>query len=263
MLRGIDAPMTLPTAPLHLPDELPDGPRLRDRWPLGWADGALLLGIAVVLWGVYVGIGHLITGPLKGTALERADHRAVAWFVPRRTPTCNDLATIGSTIGDTTTKVVGTLIICLLLLWVLKRWYEVLLVAVALIFEATVFLCVTLVVKRPRPDVPRLQGSPIDSSFPSGHTAATMTYLAIAVVLSWHVARRWARIALIVAAVLLTFYVAFSRMYEGMHFPTDVTFGALLGLISVLVVDWVLRRAVAKREHGRAAPPVEPTTTVM
>jgi len=256
----MDAPMSSTVRPLQLPPQLPDGPRLRDRWPLGWGDAGVLLAAAVVLWGIYVGIGELITGPLNNSAIVRADHRAVSWFVPRRTPIRSDLATIGSTIGDTNTKVFGTLIVCILLLIALKRWYETLLVAVSLIFEAAVFLSVTLVVKRPRPPVERLQDSPVNSSFPSGHTAATMTYLAIAIVLGWHLSRHWTRIALIVLSVVLTIFVAVSRIYEGMHFPTDVIFGAILGLVSVLIVDWALRRAVQRR--GSAATGLEATTTV-
>ena len=261
IVRGMSAQMRNPTEPLHLPDQLPDGPRWRDRWPLAWSDGGLLLAAGVVLVAVYYGIGHLLTGPLKNSALVRWDQDALEWFADRRTSTGKTLATWGSGLGDTATKVIGTLVICLLLLWFLKRWYEALLAAISLIFEATVFITVTFLVKRPRPDVPRLQDSPVNSSFPSGHTAAAATYLALAIVIGWHTRHRWVRVGLIVLTAVITFCVALSRLYQGMHFVTDVIAGAILGVVSVLIVDWVMRRAVAHRQSR--APVIEGVTATV
>lgn len=223
-----------------------------------------MVGAALVVVGIYVGVGHLLTDVLAGTAVERRDRDVLVWFLHRRTDTGKTLATIGSGLGDTATKVIATLVICLILLWALKRWYEALLAAIALVFEASVFLIVTLLVKRPRPDIPRLQGSPVNSSFPSGHVAAAMTYLALAVVIGWHTRHRWVKIGLVVLTVAITVAVGLSRLYQGMHYLTDVIAGAVLGLVSVFIVDWVMRRAVAHRQEramlGGEAPPGAPET---
>ena len=73
-----------------------------------------------------------------------------------------------------------------------------------------------------------------DFSFPSGHTgssfaAATVTFL---------LCPRWAGMS----ALALASLVALSRLYVGVHFPTDILGGALVGVAAALVVCKLCRR---------------------
>lgn len=70
------------------------------------------------------------------------------------------------------------------------------------------------------------------NSFPSGHTCA-----AFAAGLSWARALpwRWGRLAAVVLAVLM----GLSRLYVGVHYPSDVLAGALIGSLCA----WVVRKA--------------------
>jgi undecaprenyl-diphosphatase len=147
-----------------------------------------------------------------------------------------------------------------LVVW--KRWLEPLVVCVALILEALTFITVTTLVGRPRPDVPHLDTSPVGSSYPSGHTGAAVAYSAIVVVLLWHTRRRWIRVLSIAVVAILPVLVGLARLYRGMHFFTDVVFGALLGGASVIAAVTVLTRAAADH-HIEVAPAVEeqPSTT--
>jgi undecaprenyl-diphosphatase len=58
----------------------------------------------------------------------------------------------------------------------------------------------------------------------------------------WHSTKRWVSVVavLICAAVPLT--IAVSRVYRGMHYPTDVMAGALLGALWLTVVIFYVRR---------------------
>jgi len=96
-------------------------------------------------------------------------------------------------------------------------------------------------VHRHRPFVHQLGAPTTTHSFPSGHTA---TSFACALVLSSFVPRL--RVPLYVLAVL----IAFSRLYNGDHFPLDVLGGAVLGTVTALLLLAGFRRG--SRRGSRA-----------
>jgi undecaprenyl-diphosphatase len=86
----------------------------------------------------------------------------------------------------------------------------------------------------------------VNASYPSGHTAAAIAvYCGIAVLLTSRIANRWVRAGIWLAAALIPMFVAFSRMYRGMHHPIDVAAGALIG-IAVLSALLLVTRAAGK-----------------
>ena len=103
--------------------------------------------------------------------------------------------------------------------------------------ELFVFLAVTNTVHRARPAVPRLDGAPPTSSFPSGHIAAAVAlYGCLAVLVLWIYGPRTA--ARVAAFVLcwIPVVVGVSRPYRGMHYPSDVLMGAVGGGLWLLLV---------------------------
>ncbi len=120
-----------------------------------------------------------------------------------------------------------------------KIWYQQgVLVLSALL--ADVLLCNVLLkplVNRTRPYevlgydliVPPMQ----DASFPSGHTAAS--FAAAAALYAIH--PNWGRAAYVFAALM-----GFSRLYLGVHFPTDVLAGAVVGILAAKIAMHLLKK---------------------
>jgi len=229
------------TADRHPHPDQTGRPTLRQTWPIHGRQALQLLGSYVVITAFFVGLGMLITGPLDGSFVVHTDERVARSFADNRTPTWNDASSIGSMLAETWVKVLVTAIVAGALLLSRRRWREPLVICVALILEAASFITVTFLVGRNRPDVARLDTSPVGSSFPSGHVAAAAAYSAIAVVVFWLTRNRIARMSITVACVAIPIIVALARMYRGMHYLSDVSFGAILGVTAVVMTALILR----------------------
>ena len=84
--------------------------------------------------------------------------------------------------------------------------------------------------ERPRPDIVPHAARVFTLSFPSGHaTLSAVTYLTLGALLaSLHEPLRF-KIYFLSLAILLTIAVGISRIYLGVHYPTDVLAGWCLG----------------------------------
>ncbi len=106
-----------------------------------------------------------------------------------------------------------------------------------------------LAIERPRPDLVARLVEVNTTSFPSGHaTLAAVTYLTLGALLSRVEARRRAKIYVLTVAVGLTFLIGVSRIYLGVHWPTDVLAGWCVGAAWAMLC-W--RIALALQRSGR------------
>jgi undecaprenyl-diphosphatase len=135
-----------------------------------------------------------------------------------------DLAETPTIIGLTAAAAIGFRLL-------FGRWRESVYVVLAVAGETLIFLLTALVIERKRPPVPPLDVAPPTSSYPSGHTAAAVCfYGSVAAIALWRGRHALLRVAAVTLAIVLPLLVGASRLYRGMHFPSDVVAGLLLGL---------------------------------
>jgi undecaprenyl-diphosphatase len=103
-------------------------------------------------------------------------------------------------------------------------------------------------VARPRPDIVPHLVEVHDLSFPSGHAMlSAVTYLTLAALLSRAEQYRSTRIFMIATGILLTLMIGLSRLYLGVHYPTDVLGGWCAGATWAAGCWLVARRFIARQ----------------
>ena len=108
---------------------------------------------------------------------------------------------------------------------------------------------------RTRPELVEHLVGTHSASFPSGHAMnSAVTYLTLAVLIARAEASPGVRRYLISAALALTLLVGFSRLYLGVHWPTDVAAGWIVGALWAAACSLVAKRLQAGRAVEGAAP---------
>lgn len=228
--------------------------------------GAVVVRLAVgmvVLTAAMLAVGLAITRLDALSGVRAWDASIESWWAAHRTPTLDSLTHVGSSLSDTVTAVVVTVVAVLALRAWLGRWYESVVVVVSIGGELLYFLVLTAVVGRHRPDVPHLDPAPPTSSYPSGHVgAAVALYVCLAFLVARYARNRVVAAVVPVLLCLVPFVVAVSRMYRGMHFPTDVLMGAVGGLAWLAVVLRVLMTGEPRGDVELATEPEPEERTV-
>ena len=105
--------------------------------------------------------------------------------------------------------------------------------------------------ERPRPDLVPHESYVYTTSFPSGHAMmSTVTFLTLGALLAQSHRRRRIRAYLIFLAILIALAVGVSRVYLGVHWPTDVMAGWAVGG-SWALLCWLIARWVRKQRRLR------------
>lgn len=192
----------------------------------------LLPGLAI--YALVVGLGLLLTQVLASTAeTEDALNREL---VGVRSDGLTAVTGFFGLLSNTPAIIATMAVTAIVLRLAFHRWREAIMVITAVTLQVVIFLLTAMVIDRKRPDVPKLDEAPPTSSFPSGHTgAATALYLGIALIIIWHLRHAAAVAALVTVLVMIPLAVAVSRLYRGMHHPSDVAVGFVNGLACLAI----------------------------
>lgn len=139
----------------------------------------------------------------------------------------------------------------------LRHWHGVLMVVVSVAASQVLVQAIKYLVERPRPDAEDALVHAGGFSFPSGHAATSMAvYATLAFLLIRAADRGHVRVAVGVVGGLIVLAVGLSRVFLGVHYPTDVLAGWLTGGLLVLG-SWGLVRllGIQRPQRGHAPEP--------
>ncbi|MBV9869815.1 MAG: phosphatase PAP2 family protein [Frankiaceae bacterium] len=134
--------------------------------------------------------------------------------------------------------------------WLVHRRTEAVYLLVVRLCAVILDTTIKLIVARPRPAFAQPLAHAAGHSFPSGHAlGAAAAYLSIALVASR--GRPMARRVLIPLAVTIALVVGATRVLLGVHYPSDVFAGLVLGWTIAILGLGTWRNATGRRERDR------------
>jgi len=218
---------------------------------------SLLLGLTAAI-SVLVFLAWLTDEVLEGgtRAFDEAIRRAIHQIA---SPTLTTLMRGISFLGSTQFLFIATTVI---VIWfIFRRWKrEAILLAITMIGASLLNITLKLAFKRVRPEPFFNLATPKSFSFPSGHSLASFCFFgALAVILNARIGSRRLRLVISVTAAVLVLLIGISRIYLGVHYPTDVIAGFCAALIwtgAVKFVEETLVRRRRRRRKAEAGPPI-------
>lgn len=254
-------------AQLKALDEQPSGLRVY-RWLkraviyLGGREPVVLLALLLIIvaaWGFIALAGEVVEGETQELdlwavrAMRKADNPAEP-IGPRWV---QEMGRDATALGGLGWLVFFTLVVSGYL-WLDGKGRMALFVVVATGSGTLMSFLLKQAFSRPRPDIVPHLSHVHTASFPSGHSMmSAVVYLTLGALLATALPRARLKIYVLSIAVVLTCVVGVSRVYLGVHYPTDVLAGWTAGLIWALgcwlIAHWLQQRG--KVEPEDAPPP--------
>ena len=200
----------------------------------------MMLAIAAVFF-----FGWLADEMVEGDT-QRFDETVRAYVHSFAAPGLTSVMQTASFLGSTLFLVIFGVII-VIALYLRKHRRGAILFTITTVGSSLLIFVLKHIFKRVRPEPFFNTILPTSDSFPSGHAlGAFCFYGALAAILTARTDKVWLKILIWTAATAMILLVGISRIYLGVHFPSDVVAGYAVGLI------WVMTIAVGdKLIHAR------------
>ena len=220
----------------------------------------LVIGVVIAIAGTiaFAALGEWVQEGLT----QSFDVAVLEWMHRHNTALLTQVAVELTYLG-TGTVVLMIVAVAALFLWHTQHKHSARLLLAAVAGNILLNGMLKLVFHRARPTVFEWQTVAVSSSFPSGHAmSATVCYGTVAYLVIRLQKHRWSRLLTGTAAVVLILLICTTRLYLGVHYPSDVIAGILVGLawasfcMATLEASLVLARRRAPRAvvEERRAP---------
>ena len=188
----------------------------------------------------------ILLGWLSEQVLEndtaRFDSYARELIHARSSPPLTAIMQFFTTVGSVT--ILSSLVVlALVIFWMCKCKRDVTMLTVTMAGATVLNAALKLGFHRPRPEPYFGIAAPHSFSYPSGHALFSFAFfLTMAALVTAHLHTKWGSALLWVAAATIVALIGFSRIYLGVHYPSDVIAGYLTAFIWVSTVTLAKRR---------------------
>lgn len=215
-----------------------------------------IIGILIALLIVVTGINLFIdlTETLHSAALDNIDTKTIELVVAYRNPMLTNVLQFITHIGDLNGYLVVTAFCTALFYWKFKSWRFVVELIIVQAIAGLSNVALKRVINRARPDAEHLV-SVETLSYPSGHAMSAIAFYGFLIYLVYiFKLNNWLKAGLIILFTFLILAIGFSRVYLGVHYPSDVVGGYIAGFIWVIfcivlfnVIDLLRKRKARDR----------------
>ncbi|MEP6732406.1 MAG: phosphatase PAP2 family protein [bacterium] len=221
--------------------------------------GVFLVGGVIIAIAATMAFAELAEHVLAG-GTQAFDVAILKWLHLHQSTLLTQVMTEMTYLG-TGTVVIVIVGVAALFLWHTEHKHSARLLLAATIGNVLLNGALKLVYHRPRPSVFEWQTTAVSSSFPSGHAmSATVVYGTVAYLLVRLQKHAWAKALTLSGAITLILLICLTRLYLGVHYPSDVLGGIIVGLawaafcMATLEASLALGRRRAPREVIEEAP---------
>lgn len=197
--------------------------------------GALLLVGFTAALVVTAGLVELHDEILEAS-FRQGDRAIQSWMHRLATPMLTQVMLGLSWIGSPF-ALVPAVTLAAVWMWCRRLKHDAVMVVAAALGGVALNEMMKLYFKRLRPDLPWAFVQEDSFSFPSGHSVLAMVMYGVIVYKAQNKLRSlWAKVALLVGALLMVVGIGVSRVYLGVHYPSDVAAGYFVGAVWLAAV---------------------------
>jgi len=202
---------------------------------------------------------------VRSGATQAFDDAILRWVAAHQLPWLH-VAMVQVTALGTGVVVMMVVVVAALFLWLTRHRHSATLLLVTTIVGILINSMLKDVFHRDRPAIFSTGVEVFSSSFPSGHSmSAAIVYGTVAYLAARLQRHHWSRILTAVIALLLIFVIAASRIYLGVHYPSDTAAGMVIGFAWAAFCMATLEaiQLVARRRAPEALEDEEPVEPVI
>lgn len=193
---------------------------------------ALLVALILVVGGINLFVE--LTDTLPTEQLKQFDNSVTDYVISKRSPVLTDYFTFVTRVGDVNGYLIFIALVGFISVVVFKKWKYVAQIVIVLALSAISNVVLKRFIDRARPEIEHLV-TVETLSYPSGHAMAAMAFYGFLAYLFYKFRiPKVLKYGAILLLFLLILSIGISRIYLGVHFPSDIVGGFIAGAIWVL-----------------------------